>query len=54
MILVLENGSISETGSHQQLMDKGGIYARIQNLQNRHNYLLKNLEERTKNEPADH
>jgi len=52
MILMLENGRIAEIGTHQELIEKDGIYNRIQNLQNRHNYLLKNLENRTDNEPS--
>ena len=53
MILVLENGRIAETGTHEELIEKEGIYARIQHLQNRHTYLLKNLENRTDDEPSN-
>lgn len=33
-IMVLENGRIAEIGSHTELMEKGGIYKRIYDLQN--------------------
>jgi ABC-type multidrug transport system fused ATPase/permease subunit len=29
MILVLENGRIAERGTHQELIDHGGIYQRM-------------------------
>lgn len=32
-IMVLENGRIAEMGSHEQLMEKGGIYRRIYDIQ---------------------
>ena len=32
-ILVLEDGEIKETGSHQQLLEKGGLYQRLYDLQ---------------------
>jgi ATP-binding cassette subfamily B protein len=32
-IIVLENGSIREEGSHDQLMARGGIYAEMFELQ---------------------
>lgn len=32
-ILVLEEGEIKETGSHQQLLEKGGLYQRLYDLQ---------------------
>ena len=33
MILVIEDGKVAETGTHQQLVDKGGIYARMHQIQ---------------------
>lgn len=33
-IVVMENGQIMETGSHQSLLDQNGIYANLVNLQN--------------------
>ncbi|MCH2665234.1 ABC transporter ATP-binding protein, partial [bacterium] len=32
-IIVLANGSVSETGSHDQLMARDGLYARMVNSQ---------------------
>ena len=32
-ILVLENGEIKETGTHQQLLDKNGLYKRLYDIQ---------------------
>lgn len=32
-IVVLSDGKVAETGSHKELMDKNGIYARLYNLQ---------------------
>ena len=32
-ILVIENGKLSDYGNHNLLMDKGGWYARMYNLQ---------------------
>ena len=32
-IVVLEKGKIKETGTHAQLLQKGGIYARMLRLQ---------------------
>lgn len=32
-IVVLENGQITEQGTHQQLMDREGSYARLYNVQ---------------------
>ncbi|HEY2492665.1 MAG TPA: ABC transporter ATP-binding protein [Paenibacillus sp.] len=34
VIVVLENGSITESGNHQQLIELGGSYARLYNVQN--------------------
>ncbi|MBT7101224.1 ABC transporter ATP-binding protein [Candidatus Poribacteria bacterium] len=36
-IIVLEDGSIVETGSHEELLDKGGLYARLHDVQFRLN-----------------
>ena len=33
MILVIEDGKVAETGTHQQLVDHGGIYARMHQIQ---------------------
>ena len=33
MILVIENGEIAEMGTHQELVDLGGIYARMDKIQ---------------------
>ncbi|MBQ8150467.1 MAG: ABC transporter ATP-binding protein [Clostridia bacterium] len=33
MILVIEDGKVAETGTHQQLVDQGGIYARMHQIQ---------------------
>ena len=33
VILVMQNGSIVETGTHDELMAKGGAYARLYNSQ---------------------
>ena len=33
LILVLENGHITEQGSHEQLMHSGGLYSKIFNIQ---------------------
>ena len=33
LILVLENGHITEQGSHEQLMHSGGLYSKISNIQ---------------------
>lgn len=35
-ILVLENGKISDRGSHDELLSKGGLYAKLWNTQNKH------------------
>jgi len=32
-IVVLDGGTITEVGSHSELMDKGGLYARMFSLQ---------------------
>ena len=32
-ILVMENGKIAESGTHDQLMKKGGLYAKLWNMQ---------------------
>lgn len=34
-ILVLEDGAVAETGTHDQLMALGGIYSRIYNMQSK-------------------
>jgi len=34
-IIVLDKGKVKEQGSHQQLMDKGGIYAELWAIQQR-------------------
>ena len=33
MILVLDKGKLVETGTHEQLLDKGGLYARLHQVQ---------------------
>jgi len=33
MILVIEDGKVAETGTHQQLVEQGGIYARMHQIQ---------------------
>ncbi|WP_110933024.1 ABC transporter ATP-binding protein [Paenibacillus bouchesdurhonensis] len=33
-IIVMKNGSIAERGTHDQLMDKAGVYAQLYNIQN--------------------
>ncbi|MCP4751589.1 MAG: ABC transporter ATP-binding protein [Proteobacteria bacterium] len=43
-IVVLDEARIAETGTHQELMERNGIYARIERIQNRRSELLKNLE----------
>ena len=32
-IIVLDKGKVKETGNHEQLLEKGGIYARMLRLQ---------------------
>ena len=59
-IVVLENGVISETGSHEELLENGGMYAQMFNIQARGylqgydeavTYMPKKREERLEPEP---
>ena len=35
LIIVMDNGHIAEMGSHEQLLEKNGIYKKIYDLQSR-------------------